>query len=152
MNKKSHNPQMDSCLGLLCLDSATIRWYKNSAPSVHWFTKSQSFGMLGADLTRFGRIYVRYRGRRFTVPSKLWSDPFIPAKQKHIRTKGHLIPLRCPEPPPGLYAEEASNASWTCIYPWWYKLYPKTIILWRNNVEQTIHPMAPKFVSMVKII
>ena len=56
MNKKSHNPQMDSCLRLLCLDSATIRWYKNSAPSVHWFTKSQSFGMLGADLTRFGRI------------------------------------------------------------------------------------------------
>ena len=88
---------MDSCLRLLCLDSATIRWYKNSAPSVHWFTKSQSFGMLGADLTRFGRIYVRYRGRRFTVPSKLWSDHFIPAKQEHIRTKDHPIPLRYPE-------------------------------------------------------
>ena len=26
MNKKSHNPQMDSCRRLLCLDSANIRW------------------------------------------------------------------------------------------------------------------------------
>ena len=43
----------------------------------------------------------------------------------------------CPEPPPGLRAEEASNAPRNCTCPW------------RNNVLETRRPLDLKSVSMV---